>query len=108
MGTRITPTYVLEYLAGGMSEDEILKDFPSLTRDHILAVLAYAADANTVTPVTPQRKIAGAFRLMYVAKFPEAVHVLHAFQKKTRKTARRDLVLAKDRYQEVLMRRKSL
>jgi phage-related protein len=45
---------------------------------------------------------------MYVAKFPEAVYVLHAFQKKTQKTARGDLVLAKDRYQEVLMRRKSL
>jgi uncharacterized protein (DUF433 family) len=43
-GTRITPTDILEYLAGGMSEDEILKDFPSLTRDHILAVLAYAAE----------------------------------------------------------------
>ena len=43
-GTRITPTDVLEYLAGGMSEDEILRDFPSLTRDHILAVLAYAAE----------------------------------------------------------------
>jgi uncharacterized protein (DUF433 family) len=44
VGTRITPTDVLEYLAGGMSEDEILKDFPSLTRDHIRAVLAYAAE----------------------------------------------------------------
>jgi uncharacterized protein (DUF433 family) len=43
-GTRITPTDVLEYLAGGMSEDDILKGFPSLTRDHILAVLAYAAE----------------------------------------------------------------
>ena len=54
------------------------------------------------------RDESGAFRLMYVAKFPEAVYVLHAFQKKTLKTARRDLALAKDRYQEVLMRRKSL
>lgn len=54
------------------------------------------------------RDESGAFRLMYVAKFSEAVYVLHAFQKTTRKTARRDLVLAKDRYQEVLMRRKSL
>jgi phage-related protein len=54
------------------------------------------------------RDESGAFRLMYVAKFPEAVYVLHAFQKKTRKTARGDLELAKDRYQEVLMRRKSL
>ena len=50
----------------------------------------------------------GAFRLMYVAKFPEAVYVLHAFQKKTQKTPRGDLVLAKDRYQEVLIRRKLL
>ncbi len=43
-GTRITPSDILEYLAGGMSEDEILKDFPSLTREHIRAVLAYAAE----------------------------------------------------------------
>jgi len=42
------------------------------------------------------RDESGAFRLMY------------AFQKKTQKTPRGDLVLAKDRYQEVLMRRKSL
>jgi phage-related protein len=35
-----------------------------------------------------------AFRLMYVAKFPETVYVLHAFQKKTRATARKDLALA--------------
>ena len=34
---------VLEYLAGGMSEDEILADFPDLTRDDIRAVLAFAA-----------------------------------------------------------------
>jgi phage-related protein len=54
------------------------------------------------------RDESGAFRLMYVAKFPEAVYVLHAFQKKTQKTPRGDLVIAKDRYQEVLMRRKSL
>jgi phage-related protein len=53
------------------------------------------------------RDESGAFRLMYVAKFPEAVYVLHAFQKKTRATSRKDLALAKDRYQEVLTRRKS-
>ena len=53
------------------------------------------------------RDESGAFRLMYVAKFSEAIYVLHAFQKKTRKTARKDLTLAKDRYQEVLTMRKS-
>ena len=44
IGTRITPADVLGYLASGMTEEEILKDFPSLTREHIRAVLAYAAE----------------------------------------------------------------
>jgi phage-related protein len=52
------------------------------------------------------RDESGAFRLIYVAKFFEAVYVLHAFQKKTRTTARSDLALAKKRYQEILARRK--
>jgi uncharacterized protein (DUF433 family) len=43
-GMRITVTDVLEYLAGGMSEDDILKDFPYLTRDDIRACLAFAAE----------------------------------------------------------------
>jgi uncharacterized protein (DUF433 family) len=42
-GTRITVYDVLEYLAGGMSEDEILSDFPDLTREDIRASLAFAA-----------------------------------------------------------------
>lgn len=42
-GTRITVYDVLEYLAGGMSEDEILTDFPDLTQEDIRACLAFAA-----------------------------------------------------------------
>lgn len=42
-GTRITVYDVLEYLAGGMTEDELLADFPDLTRDDIRACLAFAA-----------------------------------------------------------------
>lgn len=42
-GTRITVTDVLEYLAGGMTPDEVLADFPDLTADDIRAVLAFAA-----------------------------------------------------------------
>ena len=42
--TRITVSDVLEYLAGGMSEDEILHDFPDLTRQDIRACLAFAAE----------------------------------------------------------------
>ena len=50
-GMRITVEDVLEYLAGGMSEDEILADFPYLTREDIRACLAYAADVERRTRV---------------------------------------------------------
>lgn len=43
-GMRITVSDVLEYLASGMTEVEILRDFPELTRDDIRACLAFAAD----------------------------------------------------------------
>jgi uncharacterized protein (DUF433 family) len=43
-GTRMTVTDVLEYLAGGMTQEEILEDFPCLTKEDILACLAFAAD----------------------------------------------------------------
>jgi uncharacterized protein (DUF433 family) len=43
-GLRITVQDVLEYLAGGMTEEAILTDFSELTRDDIRACLAFAAD----------------------------------------------------------------
>lgn len=43
-GLRITVYDVLEYLASGMSEDDILRDFPDLEREDIRASLAFAAD----------------------------------------------------------------
>ncbi|MET0515164.1 MAG: DUF433 domain-containing protein [Nitrospiraceae bacterium] len=43
-GLRITVYDVLEYLASGMTEDEILKDFPDLTREDIRACFEFAAD----------------------------------------------------------------
>ena len=42
-GTRITVYDILEYLAGGMSEAQILADFPDLRPEHIRAALAFAA-----------------------------------------------------------------
>lgn len=41
-GLRITVTDILEYLASGMTEDEILEDFPDLEREDIRASLAFA------------------------------------------------------------------
>ena len=48
----------------------------------------------------------GAFRVIYVAKFPEAVYVLHAFQKKARKTSKQDIELARQRFRELIQERK--
>ena len=42
-GTRIPVYVVLNLLAGGMSEEEVLKEYPDLTRDDLLACLQYAA-----------------------------------------------------------------
>ena len=43
-GMRITVYDVLSYLASGMTEEEVLRDFPYLTHEDILACLSYAAE----------------------------------------------------------------
>lgn len=48
----------------------------------------------------------GEYRVFYLAKFEEAVYVLHVFAKKTRKTSPLDIELGKRRYRELLERRK--
>ena len=48
------------------------------------------------------RDAAGAFRVLYVAKFDDAVYVLHCFQKKTEKTSQADMNLAARRYRDLL------
>jgi len=48
----------------------------------------------------------GAFRLIYLARLPEAIYVLHAFQKKTRKTAKADIELARRRLRAILAERR--
>jgi phage-related protein len=45
--------------------------------------------------------LAGAWRVMYVAKFSDAVYVLHAFQKKTQQTSKDDVDLARKRYRTI-------
>ena len=48
----------------------------------------------------------GEYRVFYLAKFEDAVYVLHVFGKKTRKTSSLDVELGKKRYRELLERRK--
>jgi phage-related protein len=59
---------------------------------------------NTVGPGVREIRIrdaAGAFRVIYTAKFADAVYVLHCFQKKTQKTRKADIDLAARRYRDL-------
>ena len=52
-GMRITVYDLLDYLASGMTEDEILNDFPGLTRNDLLACLAFAAARERLLTAIP-------------------------------------------------------
>lgn len=47
-GTRIAIADILQWLASGMSQEEILTDYPSLIKEHILAALAFAANRESI------------------------------------------------------------
>ena len=68
--------------------------FLGSSQDDIRAMPAVGAGACEIRV----RDKAGAFRVIYVARFADAVYVLHAFRKKTRRTAKADLDLAAHRY----------
>lgn len=53
------------------------------------------------------RTSTGAYRAMYVAKFVEAIYVLHCFQKKTQATSRHDCEIAEARYRAIVNDRKA-
>lgn len=56
-GTRIWVSLILDFLAQGMSEADLLKDYPQLTHDDVLAAMAYGAEAERET-VLPLPEIA--------------------------------------------------
>ena len=53
-GTRMTVTDVLEYLASGMTYEEVLAEFPDLTKEDISACLAFAADRERKLASLPE------------------------------------------------------
>ena len=60
---------------------------------------------TTVGPGVREIRIrdeSGIYRVMYVARFADAIYVLHCFQKKTQKTATGDIALATHRYKELI------
>src|ERR1051326_6100240 len=105
---RILSTVKLLFFVGTARED--LASFPEAARrsagyELFLVQSGHEpADFKALPDVGPGayeirvRDRAGAFRVIYVAKFDDAVYVLHAFQKKTRKTSAMDIELAKRRY----------
>jgi len=74
----------------GSSLDD-LRDFPEDAR----------GDVGPGVREIRVRDATGAFRVIYVASFGEAIYVLHAFQKKTQQTAKRDLDLASQRLRQI-------
>lgn len=66
---------------------------------------------RTVGPGVYEVRVRGhgrAFRSFYVARFEEAVYVLHVFEKKTPKTAPNDLAVGRSRYRDLVERRRNL
>jgi phage-related protein len=51
-------------------------------------------------------QVGTAHRVFYVARFSEGVYVLHAFEKRARRTAKKDIELARERYRDLLERRR--
>jgi len=93
----------------GSSRDE-LREMPAAVRHAIGVELMTVQLGGSPTDFKPiasvgagayeirVRDVAGAFRTVYVTKFDDSIYVLHAFQKKTQKTAKADLDLARRRY----------
>ena len=97
----------------GTSHDD-LRTFPISARREAgfqLHQVQHGFDADDWKPMTVVgagvreiriRDALGIFRVMYVAKFADAVYVLHCFQKKTEKTSKPDLELAEKRFRELI------
>lgn len=50
-GTRISVADILNWLASGMTYEELMVDFPEIIKDHILAALAFAAQRESITKI---------------------------------------------------------
>jgi phage-related protein len=92
----------------GSSRDDI-RDFPRGARRKAGVELRAIQRGQSPTDFKPMPSVGpgayeiriqahGAYRVFYIAKFEEAVYVLHVFQKKTQKTATREVEIGRQRY----------
>ncbi len=97
---------------------EVIRRFPEIAKQRSGRELARVQEGLEPTDCKPMpsiglgvseirvREDSGAFRVIYVAKFSEAIYVLHAFQKKAQKTPKAEIELARKRYRAMLNERK--
>ena len=101
----------------GSSLDD-LRAFPDVARQraghnlHVVQLGLEPADWKPMTSVGPgvlelRIRTERAHRVFYVARFAEGIYVLHAFEKRTRKTAKSDVAIGQARLREVLAMRRS-
>lgn len=103
----------LEFVGSSLDD---LREFPAEARRAAGFELGFVqrglepSDWKPIKEVGPGTReirihVLGEWRVLYVAKFAETVYVLHSFQKKTQKTRREDIELARTRYRQIGDRR---
>lgn len=103
----------LEFVGSSLDD---LKEFPAEARRAAGFELGFVQRGLEPSDWKPMKEVGagvreirihvlGEWRVLYVAKFAESVYVLHAFQKKTQKTTREDIGLARARYRQIGGRR---
>ncbi len=108
---RISPSKPVELL--GTSLDDLRAFPPSAKREagYQIDLVQNGSDPDDWKPMKAVgqgareirvRDSDGAFRVIYIAKFADAVYVIHCFQKKTQKTNKADIDLASKRYRDLL------
>ena len=98
--SRLTPPLV----AGRQGDAQVT---PTLHCGVLPAVVGWPSYTNKYIILSESRCWGGggAYRVLYVTKFDEGTYVLHAFEKRTSKTSRRDLAIGLQRYREVISAR---
>jgi phage-related protein len=102
----------------GAAKEELM-DFPDDARRRAGFELRLIQQGNVPSDFKPMSDVGkgveeirirtdNAYRIFYVARFKEAIYVLHAFQKKSQKTSRGDIELGQKRYSQMLQQRQEL
>lgn len=101
----------IEFLGDSL---KVLTDFPKAARQNAGRQLERVQRGQSPIDFKPMPEIgreveeirireeSGAFRVIYTARLPDAVYVLHVFQKKTQRTAKRDIEIARLRFGKLM------